>query len=81
MHAAWLASEHSRIHLIEQWPDGPRKEASLASARSTVDSLLRSAHSDGSAFRCAVCANRRKSPAIVQYPIGFQPFLTSDLAA
>jgi hypothetical protein len=26
MYEAWLAAEHSRRHLIEQWPDGPRKK-------------------------------------------------------
>ena len=43
MYAAWLASEHSRIHLIEQWPSGPRREAALAAARSTLDSFCFSA--------------------------------------
>jgi hypothetical protein len=68
MHAAWLASEHSRIHVIEQWPEGPRKEAALAAARSTMDSLLRSGRADVSAFHCTVCASGRNGPAIVEYP-------------
>lgn len=81
MYAAWLASEHSRIHLIEQWPDGPRREAALAAARSTLDSLLQRAHPDESTFRCLVCDNRRNSPAMVEYPMRFPLCRSSDVAA
>jgi hypothetical protein len=81
MYEAWLAAEHSRRHLIEQWPDGPRKEASLAAARSAMDGLLRRARSNESGFRCFVCANRRNGPAIVEYPSRVQVFGSSDLAA
>jgi hypothetical protein len=81
MYEAWLAAEHSRLHLIEQWPDGPRKEASLAAARSGMDGLLRSARSDQSGFRCLVCANRRSGPALVENPSHVQVFRSSDLAA
>jgi hypothetical protein len=81
MYAAWLASEHSRIHLIEQWPDGPRKEAALAAARSALDSLLRSSRSDGSEFRCAVCDTRHMSPSIIEYPKQLQHPRPSDMAA
>ena len=39
MHRGWLSVEHYRMHLMELWPDGPRKEAGLAAARSTLESL------------------------------------------
>jgi hypothetical protein len=81
MYAAWLANEHSRIHLIEQWPDGPRKEVALAAARSALDSLLGRAHSDASAFHCVVCANRLNNPVIVGSPKRFELIRSSDLAA
>lgn len=81
MYAAWLASEHSRIHLIEEWPDGPRKKAALAAARSAVNSLLRSSRSHESAFRCAVCESRRSVPSILEYPKRFQHSHPSGLAA
>jgi hypothetical protein len=41
MHNQKLAMEHYRIHVMEQWPDGPRKQAGLAAARSTIESLAR----------------------------------------
>ncbi len=81
MYAAWLASEHFRIHVIEEWPDGPRKEAALSAARSAVNSLLRSAHPDVLNFHCSVCANRRKSVAVVARPAPYQLSCSSDLAA
>jgi hypothetical protein len=81
MYEAWLAAEHTRIHLMEQWPDGPRKETALAAARSAIDGLLRSARSDESGFRCLVCANRRNGPAIVEYPSRVQVVRSSGLAA
>jgi len=87
MHTAWLASEHSRIHLIEQWPDGPRKTAALAAARSALDSLLRSVslrrsvQCDASAFRCSICGSRRNSPVILESPARLQLTRSSELAA
>jgi len=81
MYRAWLASEHSRIHLIEQWPEGPRKTAALAAARSAVDSLLRSGHCDASSFRCSICGGRRNSPTLVEAPARLQLARPSELAA
>ena len=56
----WLAVEHYRIHLMELWPDGPRKEAGLAAAHSAIESMgcMRAR----SLFRCATCATRRSRP-------------------
>jgi hypothetical protein len=53
----WLAVEHYRIHVMELWPDGPRKEAGLAAARSTLWSLART-KPEGSSFTCMTCASR-----------------------
>jgi hypothetical protein len=69
MHTAWLAIEHNRIHLIEQWPSGPRKDASLASARSALESLQRSLPPESAAFRCAICATRRNNLTLVDAPV------------
>jgi hypothetical protein len=54
MHSEWLAFEHNRIHVMEQWPDGPRKDAGIASARCALESL---AHMlpEGCSFECATC--------------------------
>ncbi|MGD1093768.1 MAG: hypothetical protein ABSB35_17485 [Bryobacteraceae bacterium] len=59
MHIEWIAFEHYRIHVIEQWPDGPRKQAGLASARSALDRVVRTMP-EGSSFACAICASRRQ---------------------
>lgn len=80
MNAAWLANEHSRIHLIEQWPDGTRKEAALAAARSALESLLQSAGSNRSSFHCMVCGACRGGFSIVA-PTRVQHFHSSGLAA
>jgi hypothetical protein len=78
MYAAWLANEHSRIHLIEQWPESSRKRAALAAARSTLDSLLQRVPPHES-FRCLLCANRCGGPSIV-IPTRLQLF-PAELAA
>jgi hypothetical protein len=57
MYNNWLATEHYRIHAIELWPDGPRKEAGLAAAQSALESLTRTMPT--SSFACAICASRQ----------------------
>lgn len=64
MQSEWLAVEHHRIHLMEQWPDGPRKEAGLNSARSTLNSLLLSIPSSDS-FACALCSSKSQCTTLV----------------
>jgi len=57
----WLAVEHHRIHVMELWPDGPRKEAGIAAARSAIESLA-PALPGGASFCCATCAARAAAP-------------------
>jgi hypothetical protein len=52
MTRSWLAMEHYRIHTIETWPEGPRKQAALAAARSTLESLRRTVSTE---LECVVC--------------------------
>jgi hypothetical protein len=54
----WLAVEHYRLHVMELWPDGPRKVTGLVAARSALDRLAR-ALPTGSPFACSTCANGR----------------------
>ena len=54
MQQEWLAVEHHRIHVMETWPDGVRKQAGLAAARATLESLARSAPK-ASSFACIIC--------------------------
>lgn len=64
MRTQWLAAEHYRLHLMEQWPEGCMKEAGLAAARSALESLIRSAP-EGSSYVCPICAGRHRSIAAV----------------
>ena len=59
MQQEWLAVEHHRIHVMETWPDGARKEAGLAAARATLASLARSAPKE-SPFACTICGGMPK---------------------
>ena len=60
MLSEWLAAEHYRIHVMERWPDGPRKAVGLAAARSALESLVRTAPEEYS-FACAICASSRQT--------------------
>lgn len=63
MREQWLAVEHHRLHAIEEWPDGPRKQAALASIHSKLESL-----SQGllPSTECTVCQDR--SGKLVKFP-------------
>jgi len=63
---AWLAMEHYRIHVMELWPDGPRKDAGLVAARSALERLVRSMPK-GSPVACATCASRRRTVTAIPY--------------
>jgi hypothetical protein len=41
MRFEWFATEHYRLHSVEEWPDSPHKEAALYAIRSSLDSLTR----------------------------------------
>jgi hypothetical protein len=57
MKSEWLAVEHHRIHIMELWPDGPRRRSGLTAARSALDSLARNLPK-GFSFTCTTCASR-----------------------
>ena len=59
MHSEWLAVEHYRIHVMELWPDGPRKDMGLAAARSALERLVQTLPNKSS-FMCSTCASRRR---------------------
>ena len=81
MHTGWLAAEHYRLHVIEKWPNGPRKEALLSAVRSTLESLLRTAGADGSTFRCSICAAEKQRVAVLKYRHRLQSQESLGLAA
>jgi hypothetical protein len=55
----WFAVEHHRLHIIETWPEGPRRQSALAAVRSALHGLLR-AGPDLECFDCYVCMSDRK---------------------
>ena len=69
MYTEWLSTEHYRMHLIEKWPDGALKEASLAAVRSALAGLELAAPAEASAFSCEICAARRGSAPVIGYPV------------
>jgi hypothetical protein len=78
----WFNTEHHRLHIIEEWPDSPHKEAALAASRSKLESLARNLPVNSHPVHCEVCLNRedrfrmkfRVIASVVERP-------SSDLAA
>jgi hypothetical protein len=64
MHSEWLAFEHYRIHVMELWPDGPMREAGLASARSALGGMVGSMR-EGTSFACMICASTRQTVSLM----------------
>jgi len=68
MNFEWIAMEHQRLHLIEEWPEGSYKEAALAAVHSTLEGLLR-VHRPGLALPvCEICLNRLNRATLVEFP-------------
>jgi hypothetical protein len=65
MLSEWIMGEHHRLHIVEEWPDGPHKEAVLAGIRSTLDRLLLDFRAAVNRPVCAICHNRRRATAVL----------------
>jgi hypothetical protein len=64
MHAEWIAAEHHRLHIVEEWPEGPHKEVALAAIQSSLHSLLQNHGPDGPFGTCdGVPDDRRQNPS------------------
>jgi hypothetical protein len=62
MYAEWFATEHHRLHVVEDWPEGPHKEVALAAIQSSLHSLLQNHGPDGPPFAtCEICLSRNKA--------------------
>jgi len=59
MYAEWVAAEHYRLHVIEEWPEGPRKAVALSATRSSLQSLLQNRQPDGLLAACEICLGRK----------------------
>jgi hypothetical protein len=67
IHAEWIATEHHRLHLIEEWPDGPHKEVALAAIQSSLHSLLQNHQPDGPLATCEICLSRNKATGELEF--------------
>jgi len=63
MHLEWLAVEHYRLHVVEEWPDGPHKHAALAAIHSSLKSLT-SRHPEMGDPYCEICSSRERPAAV-----------------
>jgi len=66
LHHDWLAVEQYRIDSMELWPDGPKKEAGLAAARSALNSLSKRLAGESS-FCSANGASKRQAVTLDPY--------------
>lgn len=66
MHNEWMAMERYRIQVMELWPDGPRKEAGIASARSSLEALARGMSGEA-AFTGVIYTSSR--PRVTPMPV------------
>jgi len=64
MLSEWIMGEHHRLHIVEEWPAGPYKEAVLAAIRSTLDSLMRDFRAAVNRPACAICHNRGRATGV-----------------
>jgi hypothetical protein len=64
--AAWLASEHHRLHHVEQWPDSPRKQAVVEAIRSSLGSLSAYPRNSQESFICFLCEARKTKSNVLE---------------
>lgn len=64
MPGEWIAMEHYRMHIVESWPDSPRKASTLAAIQSALGALI-----DGHRQPdCNICRSRSKKRSVVEFP-------------
>jgi hypothetical protein len=77
----WIGQEHHRLHVVEEWPESPQKQAVLASIQSKLQSLAWNRGKD-SLPECMVCLSRRIAAGDKMAPVLFQiETHRTDLAA
>ncbi|HYL34573.1 MAG TPA: hypothetical protein VEV17_01525 [Bryobacteraceae bacterium] len=83
MRFEWFATEHYRLHSVEEWPDGPHKEVALSAIRSSLASLTRNLPSGVKLPGCEVCLSRKHASGVVPFPSGIRQDgdVGTDLAA
>jgi hypothetical protein len=51
----WLLMEHHRLHIVEEWPDGSYKEATLAAIHSTIERAGQNSRAPIGVPECIIC--------------------------
>lgn len=64
MNSQWMNMEHYRLHCVEQWPDSPHKDATLAGIRTALERLSWGPRGMDVAQHCSICLSRKR-PATV----------------
>ena len=69
MRHQWIAAEHHRLHTVEEWPEGPHKEATLRAIHSALATLAQDTGGTANFPGCEVCLSRRRGSAtVVRFP-------------
>jgi len=64
----WIAVEHYRLHTIEEWPDSPYKEATLAAIHAALTSLASDPRAGAPVAACNICRTRRRVSPVLGFP-------------
>jgi hypothetical protein len=63
----WIHFEHNRLHCVEEWPEGERKDATIASIRCGLEQFSKEMGGVDHTEFCPICAERQKAgPAAAQ---------------
>jgi hypothetical protein len=68
MRLQWLSMEHYRLHIVEEWPDGSYKEATLAAIHSTIKRTGQNSLGPIGVAECTICLSRRKTSELLEFP-------------
>ncbi|HEY1337501.1 MAG TPA: hypothetical protein VGF59_08320 [Bryobacteraceae bacterium] len=66
--AQWIKMEHYRLHSVEEWPESPYKDATLAAIYSALQRLETASSEALESQQCAVCASRKARAVVLQMP-------------
>jgi hypothetical protein len=72
MRLEWLATEHYRLHRVEEWPESPRREATLAAIQSTLKTLSQNLPPNLAMPTCEICDTRKRPTRVLLFPDRFQ---------
>jgi hypothetical protein len=72
MYRDFLAMEHYRLHMMEEWPDSPVKRARLAAVRATIASLSATPPAGAAGFECDICHAQHRAKVVRLRPHEFE---------